>query len=135
MFEECNPKNVKKYGKIIVFSEAADSYKCLKRKADYIYFDDYEEPGLEIYVVKGEEIIVSGFYEPSLAIPYDIKTDELLREVDKIVKQNPDDIRGVFLNIIRKFDAGDVYRQLPSSVVEKLFALNLYFRLNKDRFE
>ena len=134
MFEECDPKEVRRYGKLTIFT--GGSIYCLEKKADYTYIHDPDNSaGLEINVKKGEEIVVSGLYGSSLVIPYDMNTNELLKDVDKIAKQNPDDLRGVFLNITRFFDAGEVYPNLPTSVVEKLFALNLYFRLNKDRFE
>ena len=125
MFEICDPLEVRDYGnlKLVITDEYSED--CLREKYDH-------EIGY-IMVKEGKEIVVGDEFGNYLVIPYNMEIREMLNEVHKLAMKDPKSLDGLHYGLGVNFD--ELSRVLPPDAVAKVFALDMYFKLNKDYFK
>ena len=131
MFEICDPLEVRDYGKLKLIMLDEYSFECIEKISDHVVEYGFD---FQAFVKEGKEIIIGSANGPyDLVIPYNMEIREMLKEVHKITAKDPKSIDGLYYGLGVNFDK--LSRVLPPDVVAKVFALNMYFKLNKDYFK
>ena len=134
MFEICDPLEVRDYGNLKLVMLDEFSRECVEKISDHVIENDWD---FWVFVKEGKEMIVGSVNGPyDLVIPYNMEIREMLNEVHKLAMKEPKNLEAVYYAFkSEEADLKELYEALPSDVMAKVFALNMYFKLNNDYFE
>ena len=134
MFEICDPLEVRDYGKLKLIMLDEYSFECIEKISDHVVEYGFD---FQAFVKEGKEIIIGSANGPyDLVIPYNMEIREMLKEVHKIAMKEPKNLDAVYYAFkSEEVNLKELYEALPSDVMAKVFALNMYFKLNNDNFE